>query len=172
MPTLSYPGVYVQEIPSGVRPISIASTSTAAFVGLAQMGPDAPTRVTSWTEFQRNFGTFITDGYLAHSVLQFFNNGGQQCYIVRVTRSDASTATVTVQNQAPVPTDGITFSAKNQGAWGNTLYLQIENGSTDPGNTFKISVRQQADPAVIPANSTTLTPLEAFDNLSVNPTDR
>lgn len=171
MPTLSYPGVYVQEIPSGVRPISIASTSTAAFVGLAQMGPGAPTRVTSWTEFQRNFGTFITDGYLAHSVLQFFNNGGQQCYIVRVARSDASTATVTVQNQAPVPTDGMTFSAKNQGAWGNTLYLQIENGSTDPGNTFKISVRQQADPAVIPANSTTLTPLEAFDNLSVNPTD-
>jgi len=53
MPTLTYPGVYVQEVSSGVRPIAIASTSTAAFVGLAEMGPDQALRVTNWTEFQR-----------------------------------------------------------------------------------------------------------------------
>ena len=40
MPTLTYPGVYIQEISSGVRPIEVASTSTAAFVGLAEMGPE------------------------------------------------------------------------------------------------------------------------------------
>ncbi len=171
MPTLTYPGVYIQEISSGVRPIATASTSTPAFVGLAQMGPTSPTRVTNWTEFQRSFGTFNSQGYLAYSVFQFFNNGGQQCYIVRVIRSDAQTANVTVQNRATAPADGLTFSAKNQGAWGNYLYLQIEDGTADPGNGFKISVRQQADPNVVPANFANITPLEVFDNLSMNPAD-
>ncbi len=98
MATLSYPGVYVEEVSSGVRPIETASTSTAAFVGLAEKGPDDEARrVTNWTEFQRYYGSFISDGYLAHSVFQFFNNGGRQCYIVRVTHSDAVTADVTVE---------------------------------------------------------------------------
>jgi phage tail sheath protein FI len=171
MPTLTYPGVYIQEISSGVRPISIASTSTAAFVGLAEMGPDRPLRVTNWTEFQRYYGSFIADSYLAHSVFQYFNNGGRQCYIVRVTRSDAVTANVTVQNRATVPVAGLTFSAKNKGAWGNFLFLQIEDGTDDPGNEFKISVRRQVDAAVVPENFKDLTPLEVFDNLSIDPND-
>jgi phage tail sheath protein FI len=171
MPTLTYPGVYVQEISSGVQPISIASTSTAAFVGLAQMGPDAPLRVTNWTEYQRYYGGIIKDSFLAQSVFQFFNNGGRQCYIVRVTRPDAATASVTVQNRASAAVAGWTFSAKNKGDWGNFLYLQIENSSIDPGNGFKLSVRRQLDPAVVPANFKDTTPLEVFDNLSVDPND-
>src|SRR3954471_12746367 len=171
MPTLTYPGVYVQEISSGVRPIAIASTSTAAFVGVAEMGPDAATRITSWTEFQRYYGTFVSDGYLAYSVFQYFNNGGRQCYIVRVTRPDAVTASVTVQNRAAAPVAGLTFSAKNKGEWGNTVFLQIEDGSTDSGNTFRISVRRQSDPAVVPPNFKDITPLEVFDNLSMDPDD-
>ena len=172
MPTLTYPGVYIQEISSGVRPIAIASTSTAAFVGLAEMGPDQPVRVTNWTEFQRTYGNFISDGYLAYSVFQYFNNGGRQCYIVRVTRSDAVIADVTVQNRAvPAPTVGLTFSAKNKGAWGNFLFLQLEDSTTDSGNRFKISVRRQADAAVVPANFKDTTPLEVFDNLSIDPND-
>jgi hypothetical protein len=171
VPTLTYPGVYVEEVSGGVRPLQIASTSTAAFVGLAQMGPDDDVlRVTSWTEFQRNYGAFISDGYLAHSVFQFFNNGGQQCYIVRVVRTDAATASVTVQNRASAPVDGLVISARSKGAWGNYLYLQIENGSLDPGNEFRISVRRQDDPAVIPPNFQNITPLEVFDNLSPDPT--
>src|SRR6266516_8123421 len=107
MPTLTYPGVYIQEISSGVRPIESASTSTDAFVGLAEMGPDDPKRVTNWTEFQRNFGGYLADSYLAHSVFQFFNNGGRQCYIVRVIRSDAAIANVTVQNRASTPVNAV-----------------------------------------------------------------
>src|SRR6266704_2925186 len=134
MPTLSYPGVYVEEIPSGVRPLEIASTSTAAFVGLAEMGPEDATRVTSWTEFQRYFGSFIADSYLPNSVFQYFNNGGRQCYIVRVTRTDAAVASVTVQNRAETPVNGLTISAKNKGGWGNYLYLQIDD-SVPAANT-------------------------------------
>jgi uncharacterized protein len=170
VPTLTYPGVYVQEIPSGVRPIEAASTSTAAFVGLAEMGADTEARrITNWTEFQRYYGTFINDGFLAHSVFQFFNNGGRQCYIVRVTRSDAVTANVTVQNRAPTPVAGLTFSAKNKGAWGNYLFLQIEDGSADPGNEFKISVRRQVEVDIVPENFLDITPLEVHDNLSMDP---
>ena len=170
MPTLTYPGVYVQEVSGGVRPLQIASTSTAAFVGLAQMGPDdSALQVTSWTDFQRNYGTFITDGYLAHSVFQYFNNGGQLCYIVRVVRSDAAVASVTVQNRASTPAAGLTVSASSKGAWGNYLYLQIEDGTLDPGNEFRLSVRRQDDPAVIPPNWQSITPLEVFDNLSPDP---
>jgi len=169
MPTLTYPGVYVQEISSGIRPIEVASTSTAAFVGLAEMGPDEPRRITNWTEFQRYFGGYSADSYLAHSVFQFFNNGGRQCYVLRVTRSDAAIADVSVQNRASTPVPGVTFSAKNKGDWGNYLFLQIEDGSLDPGNEFKISVRRQTERDVIPPNFPNITPLEVFDDLSMDP---
>lgn len=169
MPTLTYPGVYVQEISSGVRPIEAASTSTAAFVGLAEMGPPDPVRITNWTEFQRNFGSYFLGSHLAHSVFQFFNNGGRQCYVLRVIRSDAVTANVTVQNRATPPRAGVTFSAKNQGAWGNYLFLQIEDGTLDPGNEFKISVRRQSEQEILPPNPLDLTPLEVFDDLSIDP---
>jgi len=170
MPTLSYPGVYVQEVSGGVKPLDTASTSTAAFVGLSEMGPDtAPGLVTSWTDFQRGYGSFISDGFLAHSVFQYFNNGGRQCYVVRVTRSNAATASVTVANRAAAPVPGLTFSAKNKGAWGNSLLLKIEDGTLDPGNLFKLTVRRQADAAVLPDNPLDLAPLEVFDNLSIDP---
>lgn len=170
MPTLSYPGVYVEETPGGTRPVEIASTSTAAFVGLAQQGPDdKAVRISSWTEFQRRFGSFIQDGYLAHSVFQFFNNGGRQCYVLRVTRTDADAASVTVANRATPAVDGFRFTATSKGAWGNLLYLQIEDGSLEPGNEFRISVRRQDDPAVVPKDFREVPPLEVWDNLSIDP---
>lgn len=173
MPELSYPGVYVQEVSSGVRPIEAASTSTPAFVGLAEKGPtDQARRVTSWTEFQRHYGTFIDDGYLAESVFQFFNNGGRQCYVVRVARSDADAAEVTVQNRAATPTDGLLFRAKNVGAWGNHLYLQIEDGTASPGNGFRLSVRYQEDPDLVPEDFRDVVPLEIHDDLSMDPESR
>ncbi|WP_435592825.1 phage tail sheath family protein [Nocardia sp. bgisy118] len=168
MPASNYPGVYIEEVSSGVRPLDVASTSTAAFVGLAEMGPDTATRVTSWTEFQRRYGSFFADSFLAHSVFQYFNNGGRQCYVVRVTRSDAGVAAVTIDNRAAAPVPGLRLSAKSKGAWGNSLLLQIEDGSVNPGDEFKVSVRRQTDPAVVPADVDELAPLEVFDNLSVD----
>ncbi|MFI6644021.1 phage tail sheath family protein [Streptomyces sp. NPDC050504] len=169
MPTPTYPGVYIEETSGGTRPLEIASTSTAAFVGLAEMGPDEATRVTNWTEFLRRYGSFTTDGFLAHSVFQYFNNGGRQCYVVRVTRSDAAIADVTVHNRAAAPVAGLTFAARNKGAWGNSLFLTVEDGTLDPGNEFRLSVRRQDDPAVVPANFRDTAPLETFDDLSMDP---
>ncbi len=170
MAILSYPGVYVEEVSSGIRPIEAASTSTAAFVGLSEMGPDDEARrVTSWTEFQKFYGSYINDGYLAESVFQCFNNGGRQCYVVRITRSDTAIADVTVQNRASAPVNGLTFSAKNSGVWGNSLYLQIEDGSTDSGNTFKISIRKQEVADLVPEDFLNIAPLETHDDLSLDP---
>ena len=174
MAILSYPGVYVEEISSGVRPIEAASTSTAAFVGLTERGSDNEARrITSWTEFQKYYGTFINDSYLAQSVFQYFNNGGRQCYIVRITCSDAEKAEVTAQNGASPPADTLKFSAKDVGAWGNSVCLQIEKGTDDPKNEFKISVRRQAIPGTMsdPELEKFLEApaLEVHDNLSMDP---
>ncbi|WP_406350138.1 phage tail sheath subtilisin-like domain-containing protein [Streptomyces sp. NBC_00658] len=93
MPSYLSPGVYVEEVASGSRPIEGVGTSVAAFVGLAPAGPlNEPTLVTNWTQYVAAFGEFTDDYYLAHSVYGFFNNGGSAAYVVRVggTRGGAS----------------------------------------------------------------------------------
>ena len=60
MPSYLSPGVYVEEVASGSRPIEGVGTSVAAFVGLAPTGPlNEPTLVTNWTQFTANFGSFM-----------------------------------------------------------------------------------------------------------------
>ncbi|MGW3985250.1 phage tail sheath family protein, partial [Streptomyces mirabilis] len=85
MPSYLSPGVYVEEVASGSRPIEGVGTSVAAFVGLAPIGPlHEPTLVTNWTQYVAAFGEFTDGYYLAHSVYGFFNNGGSAAYVVRV----------------------------------------------------------------------------------------
>ncbi|GGV37380.1 phage tail sheath subtilisin-like domain-containing protein [Streptomyces spectabilis] len=85
MPSYLSPGVYVEEVASGSRPIEGVGTSVAAFVGLAPTGPlNEPTLVTNWTQYVTSFGDFTDGYYLAHSVYGFFNNGGSAAYVVRV----------------------------------------------------------------------------------------
>ena len=92
MPTYLSPGVYVEEVPAGSRPIEGVSTSVAAFVGLATKGPfNEPTLVSNWTQFAKIFGDpnepdngpFMEGAYLAHSVYGFFQNGGGLCWVVK-----------------------------------------------------------------------------------------
>ncbi len=85
MPSYLSPGVYVEEVASGSRPIEGVGTSVAAFVGLAPTGPlNEPILVTNWTQYVAAFGDFTDGYYLAHSVYGFFNNGGSAAYVVRV----------------------------------------------------------------------------------------
>src|SRR5215470_15425789 len=170
MTAVSYPGVYVEELPGGARPIEAAGTSTAAFVGVAERGPDdAALRVSSWEEFQKTYGGFIPTSFLAEAVFTFFNNGGRQCYVVRVTPSDAARASVVVQNRAtPVVGQAVRFSADNKGAWGNSLLLTIENATSDTDG-FKLTVRKQAKSDDDVTNFLDLPLLETFDNLVMDP---
>jgi uncharacterized protein len=85
MPSYLSPGVYVEEIEAGSRPIEGVGTAVAAFVGLAAEGPfNAPTLVTNWSQFTQTFGDFIDGSYLAHAVYAYFLNGGGTCYVVRI----------------------------------------------------------------------------------------
>lgn len=89
MPAYLSPGVYVEEVASGTRPIEGVGTSVAAFVGLASSGPlNQPTLVTNWSQYSELFGAFTDGYYLAHSVYGFFNNGGTAAYVVRVGGSE------------------------------------------------------------------------------------
>ena len=79
------PGVYVEEVDRGAKPIEGVGTSVAAFIGFAEKGPmNEPTLVTNWSQFRDTFGGFIKGSYLAHAVYGYFYNGGGTAYVVRV----------------------------------------------------------------------------------------
>jgi hypothetical protein len=99
MPTVyQHPGVYINEVPGGSKPIEGVATSVAAFIGFAPAGPaNKPIRVTSWLDFSRVFGDpdpnvktgpYLPHAYLAHAVNGFFANGGGTCYVVRLGTDD------------------------------------------------------------------------------------
>src|SRR6266540_3860757 len=85
MPQYLSPGVYVEEVEAGSRPIEGVGTAIAAFVGVAPQGPlNTPTLVSNWGQYRQIIGDFAADCYLAHAVCGYFLNGGGNCYIVRV----------------------------------------------------------------------------------------
>jgi uncharacterized protein len=101
MPNLLTPGVYIQEVALGPSPIQGVSTSVAGFVGEAQRGPvdtdtGSPTLVTSFADFQRQYGGFVAGKPLAYAVQGFFDNGGQQAYVARVANPGTPYASVAV----------------------------------------------------------------------------
>lgn len=100
------PGVYVEELELGPRPIEGVSTSTAGTVGVTERGPeDVPILVTSFADYQRLFGghldprDFEDTWYLPLSVEGFFQNGGKRLYVVRTASQGAETASVPLMNR-------------------------------------------------------------------------
>jgi len=116
-PTFTYPGVYIEELPSGVHTITGVATSIAAFVGWAPKGrTDVATKVLSFSDFARQFGGLSSGSYLGYAVNQFFDNGGQQAYIVRLAWTDAKTATATVGGT-------LVLFAGSSGRWGSSTLI-------------------------------------------------
>jgi uncharacterized protein len=123
-PVTSYPGVYVTEIPSGIRPITGVATSITAFLGRAVKGPvHEPVEVNGFADYQRIFGGLSKDSTLSYAVRDFFANGGGQALVVRVVPSDATESTITVS--------GLQLEAASPGAWSAGLHVEIAQGSTD-----------------------------------------
>src|SRR5690349_6168127 len=103
--TYTAPGVYIEEIPSGVRPIVGVATSITAFVGTAPRGPvDQAIRVDSFGDYARIFGGLDAASPLSFAVRQFFDNGGRTALVVRVVRN-ASPRTIDLATGAPAPDD-------------------------------------------------------------------
>jgi phage tail sheath protein FI len=133
MPNYLSPGVYVEEVEAGSRPIEGVGTAVAAFVGLAQRGPtNAPTLVTNWAQFVNAFGDFMEGSYLAHAVYGYFLNGGGSCYVVRI------------GGDSPMPQARAELSAAKDAASSSYRVIALEPGPA--GNAIKVDVTEATGP--------------------------
>jgi uncharacterized protein len=137
MPTYLSPGVYVEEIDSGSRPIQGVGTAVAAFVGFAAKGPiNEPTLVTNWTQFTNVFGGPIEDACLAQSVFAFFQNGGGKAYIVAIGdeggRNGKTTSNPALESAPQAMLGhGLRVLARDTGAPSNSLKVRIVESQKD-----------------------------------------
>jgi len=155
--TTTYPGVYIQELPSGVHTITGVATSIAAFIGWAPQGTTTQAQlVTSWTDYSTQFGGLDTRSLLGYAVAHFFMNGGTEAYIVRLAWTDAATATVTL-GTAP---NTLTLTAQNPGDWANIYWIAVKNSTSSPGR-FRLQVISA------PPKATSFPVVESFDNLGM-----
>ncbi len=143
MPQYLSPGVYVEEVEAGSRPIEGVGTSVAAFVGLAQRGPyNQPTQVTNWSQFVQTFGDFMEGSYLAHSVYGYFLNGGGTCFVVRI---GANGATPFARAELPLGRDKALpyrITALESGAAGNDITVEVADASEPGDDVFKLIVKR------------------------------
>lgn len=127
-----YPGVYIQEVPSGVRTITGASTAILAIAGHFPRGPvDRPVRVTSWSDVERAFGGIDRRYEAAYALQEFFLQGGTQAWVARIAFRDAGIVLNTTET-------AMTVRARATGTGGNAIEVRISH--TNGGN-FNLQVR-------------------------------
>lgn len=120
--TPTYPGVYIEEIPSGVRTITGVATSITAFVGRTARGPaNAPTEIFSFADFERTFGGLHADLPLSYAVRDFYRNGGGQALIVRLFNPPAAAS----GGVATIDANGLKLAAASAGKWGDALRVRV-----------------------------------------------
>jgi uncharacterized protein len=158
--TLTYPGVYIEEVPSGVRTITGVATSITAFIGRARRGPtDRPRLVQSFAEFDRVYGGLWTDSLMSYAIQQYFLNGGRDALICRV-HNAAAAATLTLPA-------GFNLIAANEGDWGERLRARVDHDTRQPepgeaaNSLFNLAVKDTATGTV-----------ERFLNVSTDPNHR
>jgi hypothetical protein len=154
MPEYRTPGVYVEEYPSGPRPIEGVATSTAGMVGATERGPLRPRLVTSWSEYLHWFGGSNSDSSLPLAVRGFFENGGRRLFVARIAGTGSMTATMNLATGG----DPLVLSAIGPGAWGNQLLVRVQPGSlaASPGR-FRLTIEWPGGAS------------EDYDNLTADP---
>ncbi|MHA6534209.1 phage tail sheath family protein [Paenibacillus sp. BAC0078] len=144
MANYSSPGVYVEEVSSGVKPIAGVGTSVGAFVGIAEKGViGKAVLVTNWSQFVNEFGQFIPNGYLAYAVYNFFAEGGTSCYVVRAAAKDIQPASLTIRDTDNL--DLFKVVARSEGNWGNRISVKISQSSNKQQFGFKMVVQYLLD---------------------------
>lgn len=128
----TYPGVYVEEIASGVRTITGVATSITAFVGRALRGPvDEPVTITSFGDFERQFGGLWVDSTMSYAVQDFYLNGGSQAIIVRIA-NNAGTAMISLPVTTSPASPSLDLVATSPGQWGDALSASVNHNTNDP----------------------------------------
>lgn len=159
------PGVYMEEVSSGSRPIEAVGTAVAAFVGFAERGPlHEPVLVTNWTQFKQAFGDFVEDYYLAHAVYGYFQNGGGVAYVVRVGgaagngsgngHAGAPLGLPHAELPAAAGEGRPALSISARVADAGEITVEVTPASEEGEDTFKLVVKQNGNP------------VETFDNVT------
>ena len=158
MPQYLSPGVYIEEMEAGSRPIEGVGTAVAAFVGLASRGPaNTPTLVTNWSQYTQTFGDFLEGSYLAHAVYGYFLNGGGAAYIVRIGADGAMpTASAQLASSKEKETPAYRVAALEAGPAGNEITVEVAPSSETSESSFKLVVNQGGRP------------METFDNVTTS----
>ena len=139
MPVIpTYPGVYIEELPSGVRTIAGVATSITAFIGFALKGAThEPMRIQSFGDFERQFGGLWIESTLSYAVQQFFLNGGSDAVVVRLANPGT---------KATTKLGDLTLEAKAPGAEGNTITVTVDLNAIDAADpdSFNLTLRKKA----------------------------
>lgn len=164
----TYPGVYIEEIPSGVRTITGVATSITAFIGRALRGAvNEPVRIQSFVDFERTFGGLWVHSTMSYAVHHYFLNGGTDAIIIRVVHigddnpdNDASKATLTIEGiNGPLKVE-----AESEGAWGNNLRARVDY------DTHNLQPSEAADSLFnLTVNDLGTGVTESFHNISTDP---
>jgi phage tail sheath protein FI len=169
MSRYTYPGVYVEEIPSGVHTIAGVSTAAAAFIGFFREGPmNKAVKIYGMGDFNRVFGGLDIRSQASYSISQFFENGGSEAWVIRVaadpTAHPLTKAAVILKSGS---TSVLEVWAINEGVWGNNLRVDINHNTTDAEHRFNFIVTRYDGP------NDDAKPLisESFLNLSMDETD-
>ena len=152
MPQYLHPGVYIEEIERGPRPIEGVPTSIPAFLGETERGPVTPHPVYSYRDYQRWFGdVFDRDKFVPYSINGFFENGGTQAYIARLVSQDAASGEVSAG-------DSFTIRASGPGKWCERIRVKVSDSTTTDSQKKPIGFRIQ-----LAYWSTPKTPYDVFD---------
>ncbi|MFY0568255.1 phage tail sheath family protein [Archangium lansingense] len=164
MPTYLHPGVYLEEIPGGAKPIEGVATSIAAFVGEARRGPvGRPVLVHGLQDYERAFGPLQDkDDEMGFAATAYYQNGGRDAYFVRVVASAGARAS-SLELRSEANRKVLRVSANSVGTWGDELYVRVKKANTsDTTFTLEIGHVEQSD------GVSRFTVDESFPNLSMN----
>src|SRR5215203_3866343 len=172
---VSYPGVYIEEVPSGVHTITGVSTSIAAFIDFFREGPmNEAVQIFGMTDFNRVYGGLEDSSEASYAIYQFFLNGGTEAHVVRVASGtgadppEPKKASVEIKSGTTAGASVIaTVEAKNEGSWGNNIRVTIDHNTTDPTKFFNLYVTRYDGPG--PGAS--VLGVEKYLNLSVVASD-
>ncbi|MBN1284763.1 MAG: phage tail sheath family protein [Anaerolineae bacterium] len=157
-PSYLSPGVYVEEVDRGTKPIESVGTAVAAFVGYTERAVDVrngetrsllgkPQLVTNWGQYLKYFGGFMEDAYTPDAVYGYFNNGGGRAYVVSLrtlgTSDDPSAATparVVIPSIGDKPAELLEFTAKEPGPSGNAIEVTVATNEDPENPTFTVQI--------------------------------
>jgi phage tail sheath protein FI len=161
MPSYLSPGIYMEEVSAGPKPIEAVGTATAAFVGFTEKGPaNTPTLVTSWPQYTRTFGEFVPGAYLPGAVYSYFLNGGGNAYIVRIGAnghdegSSDEPAYAELALPAPEGRASLSVRSKVPAAEAGSITVEVSDASEPGEDTFKLVVSKDG------------VPTETYDNVT------